>query len=259
MPRVAREKSASGIYHIMIRGANKQEIFHDDEDKLRFLEILKKYKLAAEMEIYGWCLMSNHLHLLLKEGDEDLSVTMKRIGVSFVWYYNQKYKTTGHLFQDRFRSEKVESNEYLLSVLRYIHQNPRQAGMVKKLENWQWSSCPGYYGQNIVPVGLLNTGFVLQMFADVENTAMLRFREFNERENNDRCLDVGFNEKVQLSDEKVREEILKLITGVEIAQIKSLPKIERDKILQKVKKIEGITQRQAARILGVSPNLIFKA
>ena len=106
MPRGAREKSEIGIYHIMIRGANRQEIFHDDEDNLRILETLNKIKATSEIKVYGWCLMGNHVHLLLGEGKEDLSVTMKRIGVSYVWYYNRKYKTTGHLFQDGLKVKR---------------------------------------------------------------------------------------------------------------------------------------------------------
>ncbi|WP_330571508.1 transposase [Serpentinicella alkaliphila] len=93
-----REKSESGIYHVIIRGANRQEIFHDDEDCLRFLETLEKYKVKSAIKIYGWCLMNNHIHLLIEEGKEELSTTMKRIGVSFVGYYHLKYDTTGHLF-----------------------------------------------------------------------------------------------------------------------------------------------------------------
>ena len=258
MPRVAREKSESGIYHVIIRGANRQEIFHDEEDKLRFLETLKKYKTDAEMKVYGWCLMGNHVHLLLKEGKEDLSITMKRLGVSYVWFYNLKYKTTGHLFQDRFKSEKVETDEYLLTVIRYIHQNPVKAGIVERSEEWIWSSCPAYYGE-AYPEGLLDGDFILSLLSQDKNSAIELFKEFNEQENNDKCLDYVANERVSLSDEEARLEIINQIDGINIAQIKSLPKLKRDEILQKVKAIEGVTQRQAARILGVSPNLIFKA
>lgn len=259
MPRGPREKSESGIYHIMIRGANRQEIFHDIEDNLRFLETLNKIKTMSEIKVHGWCLMDNHLHLLLAEGKEDLSITMKRIGVSFVWYYNQKYKTTGHLFQDRFKSEKVESDEYLLTVIRYIHQNPVKAEIVKYAGQWRWSSYLGYLGNRIYPEGLLDNDLILKMFSEDKSTAIERFREFSELRNDDSCLDDVVNENLRLTDEEARQEILNLIGNYGIGQIKSLPKIERDKILQNVKGIKGITQRQAARILGVSPSLIFKA
>lgn len=99
MPREARIKSKTRIYHIMWRGANGQEIFHDDEDRTKFLDILRKYKITCELIVYAWCLMSNHVHLLIKEGNEAISVTMKRIGVSYVGFYNWKYRTMGPLFQ----------------------------------------------------------------------------------------------------------------------------------------------------------------
>lgn len=118
----------------MLRGANRQEIFHDEEDHAQFLKILGRYKQKCKIQVYAWCLMGNHIHLLLKEGDEELAITMKRISVSYVWFYNWKYKTTGHLFQDRYRSENVESDRYLLAAVRYIHQNPVKAGLINNYE-----------------------------------------------------------------------------------------------------------------------------
>ena len=259
MPRLPREKSESGIYHIMIRGANRQVIFHDEEDKLRFLQILAKYKTKVEMNIYGWCLMDNHVHLLLCQGKEEISITMKRIGVSFVWYYNQKYKTTGHLFQDRFLSEKIETDEYLLTVLRYIHQNPIKANMVKRVNEWKWSSCLGYYGKPNIPEGLLDSDLVLGMISSNKEPAIEEFKKFNEQIKNDSCLDDQLNVKMRLSDEEAREEIVKKIGNIKLAQIKSFPKAIRNELIREVKGIKGISQRQAARILGISPNLIFKA
>lgn len=83
--------------------------------------------------------MSNHVHLLMKEGKEDISITIKRIAVSFVKYYHFKYNTTGNLFEDRFKSENVETLDYLLTVVRYIHQNPQKARMVRAVDEWEWS------------------------------------------------------------------------------------------------------------------------
>ena len=226
MPRWTREKSGSGIYHIIIRGANRQEIFHDDEDCVRFLETLERYKKEAGIKVYGWCLMGNHIHLLLEEGKEEISKTMKRIGVSFVWYYNWKYKTTGHLFQDRFRSEKVEDDEYLLTVVRYIHQNPVKAGITKKAEDWKWSSCLGYYRETIYPSGLLDSEYLLGIFSEDSQVAMARFKEFNQAECEDSCLDDRWQRR--FTDEEARAEIERFCSGHEIAVIKSLPKAERD-------------------------------
>ncbi|MCQ6278513.1 transposase [Bacillus sp. EB600] len=257
MARGARMKSRSGIYHIMLRGANRQEIFHDDEDCERFLDSIQRFKLKSEMGIYAWCLMSNHVHLLLKEGKEDLSTTMKRIGVSFVWYYNEKYRTTGHLFQGRFKSENVESNRYLFTVIRYIHQNPVKAGIVNQVDGWRWSSCLGYYGKDPYPRKLLDHDFILRKLSADTRMAREKFKEFNERNNNDECLDE--NDRRRLTDEEARMGIKELLGVIEIAQVKSLPKLQKNDVLRKVKEIEGLSQRQAARILGVSPNLISKS
>ncbi|WP_051254978.1 transposase [Pontibacillus marinus] len=102
-------------------------VFHRDEDRLRFLDTLKRYKLENEIQVLAWCLMDNHVHLLLKEKDKSISALMKRLGISYASYYNWTYRTNGHLFQDRFKSEVVESDSYLATVVRYIHMNPVKA------------------------------------------------------------------------------------------------------------------------------------
>jgi putative transposase len=258
MSRSARIKSRSGIYHVMLRGANKQEIFHDDGDNNTFLNIVEKYKMISDMNLYAWCLMNNHVHLLLKEGSEELSITMKRIGVSYVSYYNWKYRTTGHLFQDRFKSENVETERYFLTVLRYIHQNPVKAGIVQAVDEWRWSSCPEYYGKNIDSRKLVDIDFPLNLFSDNRTVANERFQKFNEEANEDRCLDET-NQRRRLRDEEARLVIKELLGVMEIAQVKSLPKVKRNAVLREIKRIHGLSQRQAARILGISENLIFKA
>ncbi len=257
MPRKAREKSKTGIYHIMWRGAGGQDIFHDDEDRLKYLETVLKYKKRLDMTVYGWCLMSNHIHLLLREGNEDISITMKRMGVSYVSYYNWKYRMRGHLFQDRFNSENVETDQYVRTVIRYIHQNPLKAGMVDQVDDYRWSSCRGYYGESVYPSGLLDAEFILGMFSSKEGVKRKRFKEFNEKRNHDQCLDEPIYKR-RLSDEEARVEIKKVLGQVEIPQVKSLPRVRRNELLSKIKRIDGVSGRQAARILGVSPALVFK-
>ena len=88
--------------------------------------------------------MNNHIHLLIKEGQEELGTVFRRIGAKYVYWYNRKYSRRGHLFQDRYKSEVVEDDGYLLTVLRYIHQNPLKAGIVKNIEQYPWSSYQDY-------------------------------------------------------------------------------------------------------------------
>ena len=104
MPRKPREKSSTGIYHVILRGINGQVIFEDHEDFEKFLQTIIKYKDVSEYEIYAYCLMSNHVYLLIKEGKEDLGIVFRRIGARYVYWYNWKYNRRGHLFQDRYKS-----------------------------------------------------------------------------------------------------------------------------------------------------------
>lgn len=254
MPRLPRQKSKTGIYHIIMRGTNKQVIFHDDGDYAKFLEKLFCYKEKTKTEVYAWCLMSNHLHLLIKEGEEEISATMKRLGISYAMYFNAKYRLTGPLFQGRFRSEKVESDEYLMTVVRYIHQNPVKAGISKRPSGWEWSSCAGYYGREDLPPHLLDKDYLLKIFSEDRTAAVRRFKEFNESRNSDKCMEDST--VIKLTDREAKEEIKKLLQDVEIMRIRNLPKCERDEILRKLKKIEGISQRQIARMTGVSQTLV---
>lgn len=258
MPRLARKQSKTGVYHLMWRGVNRQDIFHDDTDRIKFLELLQKYKANHQLMIFAWCLMSNHVHILLKEGNEKISATMKRLGVSYVRYYNWKYRTTGHLFQDSYNSEPVENNQYLFTVIRYIHQNPLKAGMVNNVAEWKWSSYCGYYSRKSYPKDLLDKDPILLLFSQDRSLAIRKFKEFNEKSNNDKCLD-DLGEKTRLTDEEARIEIKKVLGATEIAHVKTLPVQKRNEVLRRIKKIEGLSLRHASRIIGVSTKLIWRA
>ena len=134
MPRQPRTASGTGIYHVMLRGINRQDIFEETEDYVRMLsclhQMLEQYddqgnRLPPLCTFYAYCLMSNHVHLLLKVNQEDIGSTIKHLAVMYAIYYNQKYSRSGHVFQDRFKSEPVNDMAYFVTLLRYIHQNRR--------------------------------------------------------------------------------------------------------------------------------------
>jgi len=131
MPRSARVLSETGVYHVMLRGNELKDIFIDDEDRMRFLDVLHTKREQGSYYIYSYCLMDNHVHLVLKESNDSISRIMRRITTSYVGYFNRKYKRVGHLFQDWYKSENVESDSYLLTVIRYVHQNSEKAGIAK--------------------------------------------------------------------------------------------------------------------------------
>ena len=159
MPRQARKKAESDIYHIMLRGIDRQLIFEDSEDYFRFLDIVQECRELDRFKLYAYCLMGNHVHLLIKISCDNLETIFKRIGGRYVYYYNVKYKRIGPLFQDRFRSEPVEDDAYFLTVLRYIHQNPVKAKICRSVKEYPYSSYAAYLHN----CELVDTDFALGM------------------------------------------------------------------------------------------------
>lgn len=169
MPRVARVKySSEALYHISERGNERRAIFHDDADRIRFLDIVRRNQAKYGFGIYAYCLMTNHLHLLVASHGADISQVMKSINISYVIYFNRKYQRCGHLFQDRFKSEPVDSNEYAMEVSRYIHLNPVRAGMVSNetICEYPWSSYPHYVHTGVSGYLPVDTEFILGLFSD---------------------------------------------------------------------------------------------
>lgn len=249
MPREARQKSNSGIYHIILRGINKQTIFEDAEDKKRFLETLKKYKDISKYEIYSYCLMDNHIHLLLKESEEPISTAIKRISSSYVYWYNMKYERCGHLFQERFKSENVENRTYFFTVLRYIHQNPIKAGLTKSVFKSKWTSINEYISKPTI----VDIDFGLNLLSPDRGKAIQLFTEFMRESNDDQCLDDQV--RVRISDNKVREYLYKLgVTNT--SELQKMEKEKRDATLAKLKEMNGVTVRQLSRITGISKSVI---
>jgi putative transposase len=217
------------------------------------LERLKTDKF----EVYGYCLMSNNVHLLIHEKSEEIPQIMKRIGTSYAWWYNRKYQRTGHVFQRRYGSECVENDEYLLTVSRYIHKNPVKAGMISEPEDYSWSSIQAYYGEYEDPTGLTDTSFILVIFAEEQTEAIRRFREQLKMEIHETCLDDEINPRK--TDGEVKAEIEAMLNGKAVTTLQLMEKQKRNEILRRSKVIEGVTQRQIARVSGLNQNIVFKA
>lgn len=266
MARMAREISESGVYHVMIRGINYQRIFEDEEDQEKYLRLLQIYKKRCGFALYGYCLMGNHVHLLIKEAarpsvmtihGEDVEVgpgepldnAMKRIGVSYVLYFNRKYKRVGHLFQDRFRSEPVEDDTYLLMALRYIHRNPVKARICEKPEDYSDSSYRDYLRGNVDT--LTDTGFVLGI------QARDQLKEFTEQENEDRFIDIE-RPSLPKTDEEAKALMLKLSGCPSASEFQKQEREKREAIFRKLYRM-GVNIAQIGRITGYTRKTIYQA
>lgn len=242
----------------MVRGINRQGLFFDQDDYQCYLEAIQRVKEEGKAEVYGYCLMDNHVHLLLREKEEGMSSIMKRIGVTYAWWYNKKYDHSGHIFQDRYQSQPVEDNTYLLSVLRYIHNNPVKANLVQAAQEYPWSSCKLYYGDAYdTPAVGSNTAFILELLDGRKEVARNKFKEYMEQENSDVFLDVV--EKARKSDDGLCQEVQALLNGNPVMVLQTMEKEERDAIIRQIKQFAGVTQRQIARVLGINQSIVFKA
>ncbi|QEK13075.1 transposase [Crassaminicella thermophila] len=145
MPRCARVKTEGSIFHIMIRSISEINLFNDDEDKLKYFALIKKYILKFQFKVYAYCLMDNHGHLIIDVNGGDISRIMHSINFSYAQYYNRKYKRHGHVFQDRFKSRIVNDDKYLIVLSAYIHNNPKDIpGYRNNLINYRFSSLKEY-------------------------------------------------------------------------------------------------------------------
>ena len=247
MPRKARKKSESGIYHVMLRGINQQQIFEEPEDFEKFLQILKDCKAISGYKLFAYCLMGNHIHLLIKPEEESLEQAFKRIGGRFVYWYNVKYQRIGHFFQDRFRSEPVETDEYFMTVLRYIHQNPIKAGLCKVIDAYTYSSYKEYF----IESDLIDTESAYQIISQEQ------FREFHEEIETKQCLDVDENIRIRLTDEQAKC-VMKRVSGKgSVSEYQTLREDLKEKYVKKLYE-KKLSIRQISRLTGVSKGLVEK-
>lgn len=238
-----------------MRGINRQTVFEDEEDCAQFLEALLRYKEKSGYDIYAYCLMGNHVHLLMKIGIEPLEQIMRRLCGSYVYWYNMKYQRVGNLFQDRFKSEPVKDDEYFQTVLRYIHQNPVKAGLVKHVEEYKWSSFHEYVNQaNLVTINLL-----MGMISDDNEKRRQKFIEYINSRSEHECLDIDNEVRQRITDEEARE-IIKMVCNLKNAiDLQQLDCQTRNTYLRILKQKHNLSIRQIERITGINRGIVLKA
>lgn len=141
MPRILAE---SNTYHIVMKSNNSEQLFFDDADYTMFLKSIKSACNEYDAKILAYCVMNNHIHLLIQFSDVNMSNVFKSFGASFAYKYNKKYNHSGSIFNGRYYSKAVDDEAYLLAVLRYIHYNPLKAGICDELGDYEWSSYNEY-------------------------------------------------------------------------------------------------------------------
>ncbi len=249
MARRPRQLSASGIYHIMCRGIDRQQLFYDEADSVKFMAALSMVQ-SEDFEILAYCLMGNHLHLLVRTSKTDvehMELAMKRLGIRYANQFNQRYNRLGPVFQNRYKSVPVQGTKYFLRVLRYIHQNPVKAGICREMQDYLFSSYSDYFSSRESCLCPVHTEYALKI-ADLE-----WLRTWHEQEEkNPATLDI---EDVRVPDAAL-SAIAQSIAECPPSQLQTLPPEKLEPILRRLVREEGAHIPQLARLTGLSRGLI---
>jgi REP element-mobilizing transposase RayT len=177
MARPLRIEYEGAVYHVTSRGNGRQNIYVDDDDRRTFLEGLRDVVERFNWICHGYCLMSNHYHLLIETPNANLSRGMRHLNGVYTQNFNRRHGRVGHVLQGRFKSILVEKESHLLELARYVVLNPVRAKMVRSARDWPWSSYCATVNQQ-EPLSFLTTDWILSQFSDDHRRAIDLYREF---------------------------------------------------------------------------------
>lgn len=252
MARQKRELSSSGYYHVMYRGNNKEFIFTENRMKLIFLELLKTTTQEEKIDIASYCIMSNHVHLIVKAELDTLSKFSMKLNRKYAIRYNLSNNRTGHAFQERFKSEPVNNDTYLLQAVRYVHNNPINAGLASSASDYKWSSYNDYIDGKSSVISNDQMLFVLSMFSN-----LTKFKDFHKTTDGDLFLDT-VEDKDKAVEKKVQSLTTNFLKTKGIVDYRQL--INRQELLGElidlVHNETNLSQRELSKYLGVSDKTI---
>ena len=250
MSRQPRVYSNTGIYHVMIRGINKEKIFSKGVYKFKVLEMIKEINNEVELCLIAYCVMDNHLHLLLKADENELTTFMKRLNITYAMYYNHFEERCGHVFQDRYKSEAVEDEKYFFGVLRYIHNNPIKAGISDKIYNYKWSSANDYIKHEskiISDKHLLN---VMNSFGNIDE-----FIKFNNIDDNIVYIDIK-EEEAERTQYIINNAIEQFINKYQFIDQKQLKQEHKEELANILIELGVCSLRKIAGLCNMSNSAI---
>ena len=266
MARKPRIHYEGALYHVTVRGNNRSFIFRSKDNKKTYKKIIAKYKKRYCFKCYAYCVMDNHAHLLIEVADIPLSKIMQGIQQVFTQYYNRRNNTTGHVFEQRYKCLLCDKDAYLLSLIRYIHQNPVRAHLTDAI-NYKWSSHREYIG---IPE-LADTHFPLSLFDSHKKKAIKRYLAFmdepetkvigsmnKEEDEIEETINIKGNPKVA-SDTLIK--MIEKATNIEIDKIKGNSKSKRISDIRKLyvknlKKYTHTTNKEIADLLGIGNSTV---
>lgn len=254
MPRQPRKCSTTDYYHVMIRGINKEYLFKNNKHKEKFFDLIKKEEQEGLIKIGAWCIMDNHVHFVLKASLKEMSKAIKIVCLKYAAYYNNASNRIGPVFGDRYKSENIEDDNYMLQVIRYIHNNPLKANIVKNTSDYKWSSFNHFIKQSNF-ILKEQKDFILRFF----DNNISQFIEYHKQVDNNEYIEIKEEqEKFKLEvGQKIIEDFFEDKGIISEKELASNPEW-KDELVVKLKSNSHLTLRQIAKLTGLSLNIVHK-
>ena len=248
MPHTQRKRSETGFYHVVSKGDGGQVIFESNNDRTRYLEELESAAADYGVEVHAYCLMDNHVHLLVRDAKGSLSGFMKQLDENYARYFAWRSGRVGHVFQGRFWSEPIDCDEYFLSAMRYIHMNPEPPGICKA-RDYPWSSYRAYVGEK----SFTTTELGLSLLGGKD-----RFEAFHEQG----ASSTRPFKSSALSNHLTHDELVAIAVSTigrdELNNLRGMAPVSRIPYLQKLRTI-GMTCSEITRITGLGRSTVQRA
>lgn len=245
MPVMPRQISEFGYYHLILRGNGKQIIFEEPADYVHFLHNLKQYSSENKIIVNAFCLMENHVHLLVCDPEQNISMFMKRLAGNYALWFNRKYQRSGHLFERRYTSVPIESEDRLCTVFRYILNNPRDGG-IAPTEEYRWSS----YNRYGNPRSFVDTTVLVELLGSFEEYKAYLNEKYEDE-------DLGFQNRKR--DDDWAKEIMRKTLEIENGFVlQTYDLTTRNEAIRKLREM-GLSIRQIERLTGISRGIIQRA
>lgn len=244
MQRVWR--TVTGYYYVCARGTGKRLIFESDEDRWEFLELMRDCCRDAQVTIVAWCLMGNHVHLVLADYEDRMSAAMHRLLLTYARRFNKRAGRTGHLFQNRFDRRSLDTDRHLMAAIRYVHANPQEAG-IALIERYPWSSFAEYlraFGDDTT-MGFSDPSAALELFGSAEGFIAYSLATPDGVDPVIHDMDETVWERHAFADKMAKG------LGVPLDRLKAAPPAQRDGIVFALHEA-GYTVREIERYTGIS-------
>lgn len=250
MSRLARRNLCTSFFHVIVQGVNREFIFEKYKYREKYFHLLEEVKKDHILDILAYSIMYNHTHMLVHtEKIKELSDFMKKVNEKYAKYYNYMENRVGHVFRDRYMSEPITNKKYLINCLAYIHNNPVKANIVKKCEDYQFSSYLDYINEN----KFVNKDIIKLVF----DTNKLDLSLYKELHLGKRYYFSDYNNATEENVQEILQEIERMY-GQNIENLLKKEHLVYKIVLEIKERIPNISNLQISKTLGINKNIIYK-